>query len=310
LFNSHNFSAYAQDSWRATKRLTLTMGVRYEYFGVPKEAKSLIYNFDPVANGLVKQNGAEVSDPYGYICGSGSTPRLDSVIRDRSFGQQQNWTCDSSSNGFLLKPDKSDFGGRFGFAYDLFGNSETVIRGGIGIFYDQVPINYTSQLLFNRPTPLNLTNPRYIYGQNFLGTNVPTGQVQAGLTCQQCAFGNSTVNPANLQSFFQSAASPFALYARDTRSSSTPYTRQANLTVQQQITDRFTVEAGYIGSASRRLPLVANRGFNNEWFCTSSRIFLPSPPAAPGTTQPVCDTFSYFPVFTMANIGEANYHSL
>ena len=310
LFSSHNFAVYAQDAWRAHKRLTINLGVRYDYFGIPKEANSQIWNFDPAANGLVQQNGSLVTDPYGYTCGN-TTPQLDSVPRDRSFGQQQNWTCAASSNGFIIKPDKSNFGGRAGVAWDVFGTGETIVRAGIGIFYDQTPVTYMSQLLFNRPTPLNLTNPRYVYGQNFLGTSVPGNQAQAGLACQQCGFGNSTIDPANLQSFFQAAASPFALYARDTRSSSSPYTRQNTLTVQQALTAHATVEVGYIGASGRRLPIVVNRGFNNEWFCNSSRIAVTPGPGIPqGTTQPVCDTFSYFPVFTMANIAESNYHSV
>jgi hypothetical protein len=113
----------------------------------------------------------------------------------------------------------------------------------------------------------------------------------------------------NLQAFYQSAASPFVLYARDYRNSSTPYTRQANLTIQQQVTDRIVIEAGYIGSAAKRLPIVTNKGFNNEWFCTNSRIPVTGSSIPPGSTQPVCDTFSYFPVFSMANQAESNYHS-
>jgi hypothetical protein len=316
LFNSYNFSGYLQDKWTFTKRLTLNIGARYEFFGVPEEVNDQIWNYDPANNGLVQQDHTMLQDPYGYTCQPGVViPRLDAVTRDHSASQQQNWTCNAAGgNGKMVKQDYGNFSGRFGFAYDLRGShpGETVLRGGIGIFYDQLPVSYMSQLLYNRPTQLNLANPRYVYGQNFIGTFVPgtngtPAQQVAGTPCQQCGFGNSTVNPANLQQFYQSAASPFVLYARDYQNSRTPYTRQANLTIQQQVTDRVVIEAGYVGSASKRLPYVVNRGFNNEWFCTNSRIPVPSGP--PGSTQPVCDTFSYFPVFTMANQAESNYHS-
>jgi hypothetical protein len=323
LFDSFNYSGYVQDKWVPfkNKRLTINVGARYEYFGVPEEVNDQIWNYDPDNNGLVQQNHSTLFDPYGYTCQPGVTvPRLDSVVRDRSFGQQQNWTCaPQGGNGKMVKSDLGNFSGRFGFAYDIRGGhpGETVVRGGVGIFYDQLPVSYMSQLLYNRPTQLNLANPRYVYGQNFLGTFVPgdpsngtPAQATAGTPCQQCGFGNSTVNPANLQQFYQSAASPFVLYARDFRNSRTPYTRQANLTVQQQVTDRMVVEAGYVGSASRRLPIVVNRGFNNEWFCTNSTVPVTVSGAPPGSQAPVCDTFSYFPVFTMSNQAEANYHSL
>ncbi|HUR36787.1 MAG TPA: hypothetical protein VM009_03155, partial [Terriglobales bacterium] len=304
LFNSMNFSGYIQDSWRPRAGLTINMGVRYEYFGVPSEVNNQIWNYDPVANGLVQQNGKDVFDPFGYRCGSAGQPILDAVIRDRSAGQVVTWTCSPSSQGNIIKPDMGDFSGRFGIAWDVNGNGKTVLRAGVGIFYDQLPINYTSQLMFSRPTTLNTANPRYIYGQNFLGNFVPTGQAS---TCQQCGLGNASVNPANLQPLFQSASSPFGLYSRDFRSSSTPYTRQDNVTLQRQLTPNIVAEVGYVGSASRRLPVVYNRGYNNEWFCTTSKQNLLIPP---GATAPACDNFSYFPIFTMANVAESSYHSL
>lgn len=304
LFNSQNYSGYLQDSWKPRPGLTINMGVRYEYFGVPSEANNQIWNYDPVANGLVQQGGSAVFDPFGYRCGSAGAPVLDAVIRDRSAGQSVGWTCSTSSQGRILKQDLSDFSGRFGIAWDVNGNGKTVVRVGVGIFYDQLPVNYTSQLLFSRPTTLNSSNPRYIYGQNFLGNFVPSGQANS---CQQCGLGNASMNPANLQALFQSAASPFGLYSRDFRSSSTPYARQNNVTLQRQLTPNITMEVGYIGSASRRLPMIYNRNYNNEWFCTVSKLPVVG---LPGATQPTCDNFSYFPIFTMANIAESSYHSL
>ncbi len=304
LFNSMNFSGYVQDSWRPRPGLTINMGARYEYFGVPSEANNQIWNYDPIANGLVQQGGSAVFDPFGYRCGSAGAPILDAVIRDRSAGQTINWTCAPSSQGRIVKQDMSDFGGRVGIAWDVKGDGKTVIRAGVGIFYDQLPVNYMSQLLFSRPTALNSANPRYIYGQNFLGNFVPTGQANS---CAQCGLGNRTVNPANLQALFQSASSPFGLFSRDFRSSSTPYTRQNNVTIQRQMTPNVVVEVGYIGSASRRLPIIYNRAFNNEWFCTVSKAPVTG---IPGATQPSCDNFSFFPNFTMANVAQSSYHSL
>src|SRR5713101_952287 len=45
----HNwaYGAFFQDDWRATKNLTITFGVRYEYSTVPQEANNLLGNFDP-----------------------------------------------------------------------------------------------------------------------------------------------------------------------------------------------------------------------------------------------------------------------
>ena len=53
---------YGQDAWKLPKHIQVNMGVRYDYFGVPSEANKQIWNYDPVANGLVQQGGSTVFD--------------------------------------------------------------------------------------------------------------------------------------------------------------------------------------------------------------------------------------------------------
>jgi len=303
LFNSANFAGYMQDSWRISRRVTVNMGGRYEYFGVPSEVNNQIWNYDPAANGLVQQGHTQVFDPYGYQCGVQPTPGVfgytDAVYRAQNLFVPA-WTCNPhSSNGKIVRPDFGDFAPRLGIAWDVKGNGSTVIRAGVGIFYGELPTSYTAQMMFNRPTQLNFANPRYIYGQNFLSTFA----VGAG-TCEQCGFGNSTLNPANLVQSYQSAASPFGLFSRDTRNSSTPYTRQSNVSLQQQVTRYASIEVGFVNAGGKRLPVLNNQGYSDEWFCDKSRQQLGG-----GVSQPYCDTFSYFPIMTMRNAGESSYNS-
>jgi hypothetical protein len=96
----HNwaYSLFAQDDWRATKRLTLNFGLRYEYSTAVAEDHNRLGNFDPNV-GLV-QVGKQIDTPY--------------------------------------KPDHTNFGPRLGFAWDMSGNGRTVVRGGAGLTYEQV----------------------------------------------------------------------------------------------------------------------------------------------------------------------------
>jgi Carboxypeptidase regulatory-like domain/TonB dependent receptor len=91
-----NLGAFVQDDWRVTRRLTVNLGVRYEYVGPLSEKSDLISNFIP-STGLVQ-------------VGHG----LDT----------------------LYDKDWNNFAPRVGFAYDLFGRGKTVIRGAYGLFYD------------------------------------------------------------------------------------------------------------------------------------------------------------------------------
>jgi len=104
--------AYLQDDWRATSRLTLNLGVRYEYSTPYWEENNVLSNFDPATNSMI-------------------------LARDGS-------TYDRA----LINPDRNNFGPRLGFAYTL--TPATVIRGGYGRSYvhfsragggDILPIN-------------------------------------------------------------------------------------------------------------------------------------------------------------------------
>ncbi len=93
--NSHGF--FVQDSYRATSRLTLNYGMRWDYFGVIGEKNHQFYRFDPASQG-----------------GAG-----DNVQTNQLYGK-----------------DFNNFAPRLAFAYDLTGKGQTVIRAGWGLFYD------------------------------------------------------------------------------------------------------------------------------------------------------------------------------
>ena len=95
---------FFQDDWRVTRKLTLNLGLRWEYFLKPNEQNGLQGYFDKA--GLM----------------NGATP-----VTDASVVKGNNW----------FKTDWNNFAPRFGFAYDLKGDGKTAIRGNYGIFYDR-----------------------------------------------------------------------------------------------------------------------------------------------------------------------------
>src|SRR4029078_12064572 len=89
--------AYVQDTWRESSRLTLNLGLRYEYSTPYWEKDNVLSNFDPTTNSMV-------------------------IAKDGSL-----------SDRALIQPDRNNFGPRLGFAYTL--TPATVVRGGYGVSY-------------------------------------------------------------------------------------------------------------------------------------------------------------------------------
>jgi hypothetical protein len=301
LFNSYAVAAYAQDSWRVTPHLTINAGLRFEDFSAPTETNNQIWNYNPSANGLVQQGSNKVFDPFGYQCGVSVVngvqySQLDSVYPSRT--AQLPWNCQATAANNLFNRFLGGIEPRFGVAWS---NAEgtLVVRGGFGWYYDQLPMSSVAQLMFNRPTPLNTTNPQATYGQSFTSAYCPTSQ---------CGMGNSSLTALNPDKASSQVASiPFGVTAL-ARNFTLPYTRQVNFSVQNLITPKLSLELGYVGQFSQNLTTTTNTGYNNEWWCTAS---AGAKNPVPGSQfNPNCDTFSYLPVFTVADNGHGSYNSL
>ena len=123
--NRYNDGAfYVQDSWKATSKLTVNLGIRWEYYGV--------------------QHNANPALDSNFYFGSGST--YQEQIRN---GTAQ--IADQSPVGGLWAPSKKNWAPRVGLAYDIFGNGPLSFRGGYGISYERNFGNVTFNVIQNPP---------------------------------------------------------------------------------------------------------------------------------------------------------------
>jgi TonB dependent receptor len=215
---------FLQDEWRATNRLTLTLGVRYEYSSPKYDTQGRTYSEIPGLQSTVFPNA-----PIGLV-----------------------FSGDKGAPKGVNFPDTNNWAPPFGFAWDPRGNGKTSIRGGFGVFYDILKAEGNFQ--FNGAPP-------FFSGAVFgfpEGMQIPANQ--SGIL----SFFNDPFGSTGFPNTFPSQPVdhnidftnllPFGsgLFSVDPHLR-TPYTYQYNLSVQHEFLRDTILEVSYLGSSSRGL---------------------------------------------------------
>ena len=208
---------FGQDSWQVTRRLNINLGLRWDYYGPLHNGSKNLAVFVPGQALVVQGNGI--------------------------------------SNVF--PQDKNNIAPRFGFSFQPTSREDLVIRGGIGIFYDQInmnpfldfrPPNGGADGLEDNPAG---PSPVSVYSRSSYGwqANAP---IFPGVTT--CVSGNSITNPTDCIS--QGAPSVFNVFSVN-QNFRTPYFYNYNLNVQKSFGNGLAVlQIGYVGSEGRKLSVL------------------------------------------------------
>jgi hypothetical protein len=283
------YAFYAEDDFRATPRLTLNLGLRYELFTTVKARNNEQANFDFATASLIVPAGQNTQ----------LTPFLAANI-----------PIERTASAGLIPPDLKDFAPRLGIAYEI--SKKLVMRAGYGIFYggdENGP--------YSNPSPG--FNPPFFVTQSysvpcFLSSANPSlGQNDCaipGLSVLSQGFPANALTDPNTPLLF--AVSP---------NLRTPYTQQWHFGFQYELPAQSMLDVSYGGSHGNQLYNYynGNQAVPEPVFCTTFPNTPGNCPTAPRRPAKVCD-YTVFPpncneVFDTAinelrSDGYSNYSSL
>ena len=213
----HYYGFYGGDTFRLTPRLTLDFGGRWEPYFPLTDLNNRINMFSQAAYAAGTVSQEFVNAPPGLL-----------------------YVGDKGPNGNILPKgiipnDYRHFGPRIGFAWDVFGDGRTSVRGGYGIAYDS-PETYAYNNM-NDQSPFSFT------------VNFTSGSFDNPYAGRQ----NLNVFPYS-GDFQKNSAFQLPLTAAALGNSQTlPYEQSWNLTVERQIGSHWIVTGSYVGSKGTHL---------------------------------------------------------
>jgi hypothetical protein len=247
-YRNNNYGFFAQDDWKARPNLTLNLGLRTEIMGAFYDKDCHIGNFD-----LAAANSGQYPFVYGGCAKGLNVPGL----------------TGSGNNTTVKNNYSTTIGPRVGFAWDMFNDHKTSLRGGFGMYYVREDVGTVDQLSFQAPyLPIaGLPGPAGCLG-SFFSANVLPGCPSPNLNALPAA---GVIDPnfvpclGVLQSFTGGDTTTFPNYTCANGSPGlvpsqdlfvlavprhfvVPATQAWNLTLQRDLGRNWVFEIGYVGN--------------------------------------------------------------
>ena len=296
-------AVYLQDDWKVNAKLTLNLGVRWDYFGPIRETNGGQANFI--------QSGPPNGTPTFLIPASGKdnrtlSPSFIALLAKDGIALEQ---TDKYGQGLVQVP-KTNFAPRVGFAYEV--NPRLVVRGGFGIFFNSFENQgYGPNIGENYPFVFNFSfSPQTAGTTNGLQSVSPISYNTPWAGCPTAGPGSTATIGAGLScvAFTPTAVNGRGLGLQGLQFNyQTPQTLSTNFTVQYSITRSLSAQASYVFTQGKNLQ--AGIGQNNV------TALLPNGTSTTNTTNPGAGGTIPFPDFSagssyQATVGQSDYNGL
>ncbi|MGA3011696.1 MAG: TonB-dependent receptor [Terracidiphilus sp.] len=232
---TREYAGYATDDWRIRPNLTLTLGARYEYEYIPPNP------FPNTGNPVL-----------ATIPGVTATALPQTTNRP---------------------DDRNNIAPRFGFAWNVFGNNKTTVRGGYGMYFGRIINSNILQTYEDSGAPNGQVSVSSLYAQN-------CGPVFPNLKPSFASAGGcigSTTNVAYLDSHMQS-----------------PQVHEADLAIERNLGHKTVLAVTYMMSMGRELPSAIDTNLN----LTNTALFRFTVAAPTSTVTTACPSGYCYPIST------------
>jgi hypothetical protein len=243
-----DYEAYAGDSWKVNRRVTLDLGLRYSILLTPYQVKGLMTSFDP---SLYDPTKSKFDACNGLWMVPGTSPCTDANTTFSRTGQYAFSAGTPGPNKYLKNQNYHLFAPRLGLSWDVFGNGNTALRAGVGQFFQR---DRSAIYTMSGNAPFALTASGYT--RTLDGPSLTAGQFSQAATS-----ATGGVDPSN----------------------TVPNSWQWNVTVEHSFARETSLQLGYVGN--RAIHQLTTSDINevpqNQWaacaFMTNCNALRPYP---------------------------------
>jgi len=240
------FALYVHDDWKISRKLTVNLGLRWEYESPMTE------RFNRSAIGYAGTTPNPLNDAARAAYAKNPIPELAAADFKAMGGLTFAGVAPNGRD--YWKGEKNNFQPRIGFAYQL--RPKTILRGGYGLYTASIGVNYSNTNLtgFSQSTPIqaSLNN-----GITFLATNA--NPFPNGLIAPAGATGGLMTNIGQGVSFFPERR----LH---------PYSQRWSFGIQQELPLQVMIESSYVGNRNTRLNINRELSFTPAQYLSTSPV--------------------------------------